>query len=220
MKTFSASLALLSAISAAYAQSPLTIISPAAVVQCQPVLLSWSGGSAPYYVSIIPGGQPSAAALQSFPTQSGNSLTWVANLSSGQDITFKIVDSTGDTNYSSQVPIQAGSTTNCAASVSGGGAASSSGPASSAAAAATTSRAPLSSSSMTTSTRASSASSSAPASSSSSSAASTTSVSSGLPAAANSQAASSAPAPTGAASKTVASLAGVAGLAGLVAFLA
>lgn len=33
-------------------------------------------GTAPFYVSIIPGGQPSAAALENIPTQEGTTYTW------------------------------------------------------------------------------------------------------------------------------------------------
>lgn len=66
----------LSAASLAAVASALTVATPASVVQCQPVALSWGQGTAPYYVAIIPGGQPSAAALESFPTQSGETLTW------------------------------------------------------------------------------------------------------------------------------------------------
>jgi len=54
----------------------LTVASPASLVQCQPVQLSWGQGTAPFYVSIIPGGQPSAAALESFPTTSDTTMTW------------------------------------------------------------------------------------------------------------------------------------------------
>ena len=68
--------AVLSAASLAAVASALTVATPSSVVQCQPLQLSWGEGTAPYYVAIIPGGQPSAAALESFPTQSGESLTW------------------------------------------------------------------------------------------------------------------------------------------------
>lgn len=68
--------AVVSAASLAALASALTVATPASVVQCQPVALSWGEGVAPYYVAIIPGGQPSAAALESLPTQTGESLTW------------------------------------------------------------------------------------------------------------------------------------------------
>lgn len=42
----------LSFVSSIYA---LTINTPASVVECQPLQLSWSNGSAPYYLAVIPG---------------------------------------------------------------------------------------------------------------------------------------------------------------------
>ncbi|KAK9897436.1 hypothetical protein P389DRAFT_56968 [Cystobasidium minutum MCA 4210] len=105
MKTAAQILAVASAFTAVYAQNPI-IQSPASLVQCQPALVTFSGGTAPYYISVLPGGQASAAALEQFPPQSGNSYTWTVNIASGQDITLSIRDSTGAINYSSQVPIQ------------------------------------------------------------------------------------------------------------------
>jgi hypothetical protein len=61
----------------------LVTISQAAVVQCQPVALNWRGGTPPYFLSIIPGGQVSAAALIDFGQLSGTSLTWTANITAG-----------------------------------------------------------------------------------------------------------------------------------------
>jgi hypothetical protein len=70
-------LALALATGSAWAQ--LMIQTPASLIECQPALLSWSGGSGesilavgvkalkdvlgPYYLAAIPGGQPSAAAV-------------------------------------------------------------------------------------------------------------------------------------------------------------
>ncbi|KAF9476681.1 hypothetical protein BDN70DRAFT_811864 [Pholiota conissans] len=86
----------------------LTINTPTSVVQCQPQLLSWSGGAPPYYLSIIPGGQASAAPLKSFDTQTGSSLTWIVDLPSGTSITCALKDSTGATAYTDMVTIQPG----------------------------------------------------------------------------------------------------------------
>jgi hypothetical protein len=33
----------------------LTINTPASIVECQPVQLSWSNGTAPYYLAVLPG---------------------------------------------------------------------------------------------------------------------------------------------------------------------
>ncbi|KAK9898680.1 hypothetical protein P389DRAFT_167214 [Cystobasidium minutum MCA 4210] len=112
---------LVSAASLVAVAQALTVNTPASAVQCQPVALSWGDGSAPFYVSIIPGGQPSAAALENIPTQSGTSYTWMVDIDAGTSITVKVVDSTGAVNYSDQVTIQQGTTTDCSASSASSG---------------------------------------------------------------------------------------------------
>ncbi|AAW40819.1 hypothetical protein CNA02520 [Cryptococcus deneoformans JEC21] len=91
----------------------LTVSSPATLIECQPALLSWSGGTAPYYLAIIPGGEASAASLKDFGEQSGTSLTWTVDIASGNSVSLKVTDSTGTINYSSPVTIQAGSSSSC-----------------------------------------------------------------------------------------------------------
>ncbi|KAM0755270.1 hypothetical protein T439DRAFT_284165, partial [Meredithblackwellia eburnea MCA 4105] len=84
---------------------------PAAVVQCQPVAITYSGGTAPYFLSVIPGGQAGATPLVSFPssaTTTAGSYTWTVNIASGTSITFQIRDNTGTLAYSAPVTIQAG----------------------------------------------------------------------------------------------------------------
>lgn len=51
------------AAAAALVSAQLRIETPTNLVVCQPALLSWAGGSPPYYPAVIPGGQPAAAAL-------------------------------------------------------------------------------------------------------------------------------------------------------------
>ncbi|ORY34067.1 hypothetical protein BCR39DRAFT_463001 [Naematelia encephala] len=84
----------------------LTVSSPASLTQCQPAALSWSDGTAPYYVDILPGGQPSATALENLGEQSGTSYTWTVNIAAGTSITVRVTDSTGVINYSSAVTIR------------------------------------------------------------------------------------------------------------------
>merc|ERR1712087_37280 len=116
----------LSAASLVAVAQALTVNTPATAVQCQPVALSWGEGTAPFYVSIIPGGQPSAAALENLPTQQGMTYTWMVDIDAGTAITVKVVDSTGDVNYSDQITIQQGTTTTCSSSDSGAAAGGSS----------------------------------------------------------------------------------------------
>ncbi|CAE6475875.1 unnamed protein product, partial [Rhizoctonia solani] len=102
----------LALVAAAVAQS-LVINTPASVVQCQPAQITWTATNTPVFLSIIPGGQPGAAALQDFGSQSGSSLTWTVNLAAGTSITFQLRDSTGAVAYSSPVTIQSSSDSSC-----------------------------------------------------------------------------------------------------------
>jgi len=100
----------------------LTVQTPVSLVTCQPALISFSGGTAPYYLSVLPGGQTGATALESFPTQSGASYTWPkVDIQAGTSITIQIRDSSGLINYSSPVTIQAGPDTTCVGGNSSGG---------------------------------------------------------------------------------------------------
>jgi len=93
--------------------SALTVNSPASLTQCVPVALGWNAGTAPYFVAIIPGGDSAASPLQDLGQQTGNSYTWTPALAAGTSITVRVSDSNGDVNYSSQVTIMAGSSTDC-----------------------------------------------------------------------------------------------------------
>ncbi|OCF60556.1 hypothetical protein L486_00191 [Kwoniella mangroviensis CBS 10435] len=163
MFTKSTILLTLGALATSALGADLTISTPASLIQCQPALLSWTGGTAPYYLAVIPGGEPSAAALQDLGEQQGNSLTWTVNIASGTSITLKVTDSTGVVNYNQAVTVQAGSSNSCLTAAATSSAASASTPAavstaSAAAAAAVTSG---SASAATTSAAASKASSAA-----------------------------------------------------------
>jgi hypothetical protein len=119
MKYFTAIAALISLIPGILG---MTINTPTNVVQCQPILLSWTGGTAPYYISVLPGGQPTAPALKTFPTQNGNSLTWIVDIAGNQPLTFAAKDSSGVVAYSDIVTTQTSSDSSCVnASVSASG---------------------------------------------------------------------------------------------------
>ncbi|KZO91561.1 hypothetical protein CALVIDRAFT_558083 [Calocera viscosa TUFC12733] len=109
---------------AAFAQTAgnLTVSTPSSLVTCQPALITWSGGVSPYYLSVLPGGQTSATALESFPTQTGTSYTWPkVDIQGGTSITIQIRDGQGNIQYSSPVTIQAGPDTTCVGGNSSGG---------------------------------------------------------------------------------------------------
>lgn len=87
------------------------VYTPLSVVACSPVQLSWANGQAPYYLSLLPGGQPDAAPLQDLGEQSGNSLSWKPTFPAGTEITIQIRDNAGVINYSGLVTIKPGTET-------------------------------------------------------------------------------------------------------------
>ncbi|KAL1732385.1 hypothetical protein EV714DRAFT_282752 [Schizophyllum commune] len=156
---------------AALAQA-FTINTPASVTQCQPTLISWdaSDSQAPYYLSILPGDNPSGQPLKQFDISDGSSYSWNTDIAGGTSIGLTLKDSTGKTVQSAPVTIQNSSKSDpCPADDSCLNGSSSSGSASSAA---STSAASTSASSAGSSSASSAASTTA-----SSSAASTTATS-------------------------------------------
>ncbi|KAM0755271.1 hypothetical protein T439DRAFT_353208 [Meredithblackwellia eburnea MCA 4105] len=83
----------------------MQIVTPPALVQCQPAAITWTGGVAPYFVSVIPGGEVSGIPLKSFDSTTSTTITWT--------------DSTGALAYSAPVTIQAGTTTSCSSTTTG-----------------------------------------------------------------------------------------------------
>ncbi|KAI5982684.1 hypothetical protein EDC04DRAFT_2874336 [Pisolithus marmoratus] len=117
---------LVAAVPAVLAQ--LTINTPPNV----PTQLTWSGGQAPYYLSLVPGGQPTATPIEQFPNQNGTSYTWMVDLQAGTTFNIALKDSTGLTAYSDIITVQAGSSTSCVNTSIQGGSPTSGGTAASA----------------------------------------------------------------------------------------
>jgi len=86
---------LVSLLLAAGVNAQFMINTPASAVQCQPLLLTWTGGQAPYFLSILPGGQPSATPIIDFGQQNSTSITWLVNIPSGTSVGLTLRDSTG-----------------------------------------------------------------------------------------------------------------------------
>ncbi|KAI0049755.1 hypothetical protein FA95DRAFT_796207 [Auriscalpium vulgare] len=91
----------------------LTRTSPSATV-CEPLLLSWSGGTPPYYLSAVPAGQPSAPALKQFPMTNDTSFTWKAvSLAANYNCAMVLKDSMGVMAFSATIAIQGGHDSGC-----------------------------------------------------------------------------------------------------------
>jgi len=112
MKSFSSTVILACTASAALAQQ-LMVNSLNDVVVCEPVQITWQGGQPPYYLSLIPAGQPAAAPIKQFPIQNGNSLTWVCDIGVGVGFTTALKDGVGELAYSGEQTVMNGTDASC-----------------------------------------------------------------------------------------------------------
>ncbi|KAH9912808.1 uncharacterized protein B0H18DRAFT_1210134 [Fomitopsis serialis] len=83
------------------------------VNECEPVLFTWNGGVAPYFLSLVPNKDTSAAAIKNFGQISGTSYTWTVDLAQGTSFTTVLKDSTGANALSDQQTVASGSGTSC-----------------------------------------------------------------------------------------------------------
>ncbi|EKD03815.1 hypothetical protein A1Q2_01828 [Trichosporon asahii var. asahii CBS 8904] len=98
---YSAVISLLAAVAVVAQDGGATVATPNGLTTCQPTLLTWTGGQAPYYVSIIEGGNPNGKAFKTWPATEATSLTWkVAEVPAGQSITVQVKDGSGAVKYS------------------------------------------------------------------------------------------------------------------------
>jgi len=105
-------LATLAVLPAAFAQQ-LSVNTPQGVTVCQPVQITMTGGTAPYFLSFVPAGQSAAPPIKQFPQQTGNTFTWKADLPEGTTFTISLKDSTGAPAFSDTVTVGSGSDTSC-----------------------------------------------------------------------------------------------------------
>ncbi|KAH8823010.1 hypothetical protein DL96DRAFT_1620138 [Flagelloscypha sp. PMI_526] len=107
----------------AWAQNSFTINTPTSPVVCQPLLISWSGGTPPYILSIVDGNNPTGPSIMDLGSQNGQTFTWKVNIAPSK-IGLKLIDATGLTANSSPFDILTGSDTSCVGQSSGAPAAS------------------------------------------------------------------------------------------------
>ncbi|KAG9117284.1 hypothetical protein FRC07_007383 [Ceratobasidium sp. 392] len=95
------------------AQQDPSINTPASLVQCKPVRLTWTASHTPVFVSVIHGDKPGAPALRDLGQHTGSSLTWKVNVPAGKKATFQLRDSAGAVTYSALVTIQKSADSSC-----------------------------------------------------------------------------------------------------------
>ncbi|KIM62694.1 hypothetical protein SCLCIDRAFT_1214791 [Scleroderma citrinum Foug A] len=105
MKTVLASVTLF--VAGALAQ--FNFSTPIYVVQCEPTLLIWSGGTGPYFLSILPGANVLGAALENLGQYNGQSMTWTCDFPSGSYLALGVRDSIGEVALSGSFTVNPGS---------------------------------------------------------------------------------------------------------------
>ena len=80
----------------------------AGCVVCSSVFVRFyrCGLTAPYYLSILPGDNPSGQPLKQFDISDGSSYSWNTDIAGGTSIGLTLKDSTGKTVQSAPVTIQ------------------------------------------------------------------------------------------------------------------
>ncbi|KDQ53961.1 hypothetical protein JAAARDRAFT_38943 [Jaapia argillacea MUCL 33604] len=77
-----------------YCQSPLVVDTPVSITQCQPVLITWSGGISPYVASVwVTDPCPTGSCAIAVTSTTTTSWTWMAVAYSGGKIQFCVSDS-------------------------------------------------------------------------------------------------------------------------------
>ncbi|KAG7451161.1 uncharacterized protein BT62DRAFT_402673 [Guyanagaster necrorhizus] len=109
--------AVIALIGGALAQD-LVINTPSGLTQCLPTLLSWSGGTGPYFLTITSGTDPNGNTLANLGEQSGTSLTWTETFPQGTSLVFNVRDQTGTVKQTAPVTVQTGGSTDCTSSTS------------------------------------------------------------------------------------------------------
>ncbi|THU98470.1 hypothetical protein K435DRAFT_777455 [Dendrothele bispora CBS 962.96] len=105
MKFFATLLASSFAVATVAAQSALVINTPARLVEGQSALLTWSGGVAPYELSVQAGNAPGTT-LEDLGKQDGTSFTWQVDIAAGTSVAIEVADSAGNVAQSAAVTIQ------------------------------------------------------------------------------------------------------------------
>jgi len=92
----------------------LTVNTPVNVISCAPLQISFTGGTPPYIISILPGATPDGTALATFTNVTGSPFTWTAvNYAAQPSLGITLRDGTGASAQSAAFTVQTGGSTSC-----------------------------------------------------------------------------------------------------------
>ncbi|TFK84961.1 hypothetical protein K466DRAFT_588487, partial [Polyporus arcularius HHB13444] len=105
---FSLSVVLAMAASVLAQGDPIVIDTPASAVQCQTTLVTWTGGVAPFNLSIV-----HDRTAEHYNGLTERTFAWNTDLPANTDLFFFIIDSTSHTGQSSLFLIQPSEDSSC-----------------------------------------------------------------------------------------------------------
>ncbi|EIW52021.1 uncharacterized protein TRAVEDRAFT_94485, partial [Trametes versicolor FP-101664 SS1] len=94
----------------------LNVPAPQNPTECVPYLITWSGGTPPYTLSIV---SPRAPPDSVFSNLDVTSFTWAANIPASFSVAFKVVEATGSSVTTSAVTMHKGDDESCLDSSAG-----------------------------------------------------------------------------------------------------
>ncbi|GAA5827458.1 hypothetical protein JCM5353_002108 [Sporobolomyces roseus] len=91
-----------------------TINSPTSLTECAPQVLQIEGGTPPYDIAALEGGETGGVPLSRIDREAQvGSITWIVDVPAGSNVTLAVRDSTGATGYSEPISVIPGTSTDC-----------------------------------------------------------------------------------------------------------
>ncbi|KAH8092653.1 hypothetical protein BXZ70DRAFT_1010732 [Cristinia sonorae] len=110
------SLALIAATFVGQAVAEIDIATPAEIVQCQDVKVTWGKGVPPFDLIVASAKNPCDSVLVDLgDDHKSNSLTWKANLKAGTEVVLSLLDSTGEEGWTGSVTVKPSNDFSCLA---------------------------------------------------------------------------------------------------------
>jgi hypothetical protein len=106
-------LVLLAAASYVAAQAQLTLNTPSGVITCVPNQLTFTGGTAPYILQVVPGSNTSAEPLNTYTGITSSPIQWFVEQAAGTSVFLRLRDSQGASSETAPFTIQAGGPSPC-----------------------------------------------------------------------------------------------------------
>ncbi|KAI0280772.1 hypothetical protein BGY98DRAFT_932403 [Russula aff. rugulosa BPL654] len=111
-------ISIFSAVSAALfvagVSAQMTVNTPSNVLECSPLLITFTGGQQPYIITILPGATPDGTALTTFSGVTGSPFNWTAvNFPSGTSLGITLHDSSGLLAQTAAFTVEPGASTSC-----------------------------------------------------------------------------------------------------------